>query len=279
MILDADRLLSLAVPARSFAYDDRQTLLYALACAADPVADLPFILERDQKVVPSFAQILGFSDDWLEVAQVPVALVVHGGLDIRFDAPFAPSGCAEVETAIVGLGDKGEGRGGIIHQQMRIFQNGSLVATSLSSLFVRGAGGFGGNRGAEPETITVPARPADETFEVATAANQSALFRLLGDRNLLHVDPEFARSAGFPAPILHGAATFGTACLAILKRCARGEPERLSRFAARFTGPVFPGETLVFQLWREPGQFYFRAFAQGRDKPVLDGGLAVVSGG
>lgn len=281
MTIDADHLLSVTIPARCFSYADREPMLYALACGAT-AQDLPFVYESDQVVLPSFVQMLGFDDSWLDIAGVPLELVVHGSLDIRLAAPVPASGKVTVQTDITGVTDKGltdqgKGRGGIIHQRMRVLHGGQLVSDSLSSLFVRGAGGFGGNRGEQPETITIPDRAPDETITADTAANQAALFRLLGDRNPLHIDPDFARQAGFPAPILHGAATFGTVCLAVLKHCAAGDPARLRRFAARFTGPVFPGDRLSIALWHDGRRARFRAVAQGRDKPVLDGGLAEFS--
>lgn len=273
MTIDPDHLLSVAIPSFKAAYRDREPMLYALACGAT-AQDLPFVYESAQVVLPSFVQMLGFDDSWLEVAGVPLETVVHGSLDIRLSAPVPASGEVTVATDIVGLADKGAGRGGIIHQRMRIRQGDRLISDSLSSIFVRGAGGFGGDRGEQPEAVTIPDRAPDETLHVATAANQAALFRLLGDRNPLHIDPAFAAQAGFPAPILHGAATFGTVCLAVLKASAGGDPARLRRFAARFTGPVFPGDRLEIPLWRQGSTVRFRAHAEGRERPVLDGGLA-----
>lgn len=273
MTIDADHLLSVAIPSFTVAYRDREPMLYALACGAT-AQDLPFVYESAQVVLPSFVQMLGFNDSWLEIARVPLELVVHGSLDIRWSAPVPAQGEVTVETDITGVTDKGAGRGGIVHQRMRVLHEGQLISDSQSSLFVRGAGGFGGDRGEQPETVRLPDTAPDQTLDLATAENQAALFRLLGDRNPLHIDPEFAQQAGFPAPILHGAATFGTVCLAVLKACAGGDPARLRRFAARFTGPVFPGDRLTISLWHQGATVLFRAHVQGRDKPVLDGGLA-----
>lgn len=273
MPLDPDLLMNLEIPARRVAYDDRQPMLYALAVGAG-ADDLDLVYEAHLKVIPSFAQMLAFDDTWLEAGRIDLARVVHGGLDIRFDGCFSPQGEAEVETSIAGLTDKGEGRGGIVLQEMRILQDGKPVATSLSSLFLRGGGGFGGSRGQEAETIRVPDGAPEAGCEVATARNQALLFRLLGDRNPLHADPEVARAAGFDAPILHGASTFGLACLTVLRRYCGGDPARLSRFAGRFTGPVYPGETLVFSFWPVEGGVLFRVRTKERGSPVLDGGLA-----
>ena len=274
MPLDPERLLGAKIPPRRKAYEDREPMLYALSVGARP-DELRYVFERDLDVLPSFAQMVGFDDGWLEPCGVALEHVVHGSLDIAFDGVFAASGEADVETCIVGLTDKGAGRGGIIHQETRMAQAGATVATSLSSLFVRGGGGFGGDRGRQPEASAAPAREPDDTALVGTAANQAALFRLLGDRNPLHVDPEVARRAGFAGPILHGASTFGLACLTVLRDFCGGDPERLARFAARFTGPVYPGEALLFSFWREGETLRFRADASERGAAVLDSGLAV----
>jgi len=276
MPLDPDRLLNLNLPVRRYSYADREPMLYALAVGAT-ATDLQFVYERDLKVIPSFAQIAGYDDSWLDSGGINLQHVVHGSLDIEFFDCFAPSGVAEIQAGIAGLSDKGEGRGGIIHQSMKIAQNGRPVANCLSSLFVRGAGGFDGDRGSQPDAVALPDGDPHAVVEVATAANQAALFRLLGDRNPLHIDPAFAKAAGFETPILHGASTFGLACLTVLKTYCQGEPSRMKRFATRFSGPVFPGETLVFSLWQTGPEIRFRASAKERNAPVLDGGRTTIA--
>lgn len=275
MPLDPDRLLNLDLPVRRYPYDDREPMLYALAVGAT-AGDLNFVYERDLKVIPSFVQVAGYDDAWLGAGGIDLRHVVHGSLDIEFFDCFDASGVAEIRTGIAGLSDKGEGRGGIVHQLMEISQRGRPVANSLSSLFVRGAGGFGGDRGRQPDLVAMPEGEPHAVVEVGTAANQAALFRLLGDRNPLHIDPAFARAAGFETPILHGAATFGLACLTVLKTFCDGEPSRMKRFAARFSGPVFPGEMLVFSFWQSDTEIRFRASAKERNAPVLDGGRTTI---
>lgn len=276
MPLEPEKLLGQSTVHGLRRYEDREVMLYALAVGAR-ADELPFVYEESLTVIPSFAQMLAFDDSWLEFCGVELANVVHGALDITFHGTFAPTGEPEVQTRIAGLTDKGPGRGGIIHQEAQIALAGHPVATSLSSLFVRGGGGFGGDQGRRPDTNTVPDRSPDATTEVVTSANQAALFRLLGDRNPLHIDPAFARRAGFERPILHGAATFGLACLTVLRDHCAGDPARLKRFAARFAGPVFPGESLLFSFWRDAAGLCFRAASRERGSPVLDAGLAVIS--
>jgi acyl dehydratase len=272
MKLDAARLMGLAIPPREVTYTDRETMLYALAVGMGP-AELPFVYEQALAVVPAMATMLAFDDAWLAAGGIDLRHVVHGALDLRFHRTLAPSGGVQAVSRLVGLGDKGAGRGGLVHQETVLNQDGAAACTVLSSVFVRGAGGFGGDVGALPEAIAMPGRAADATAAVATAANQALLFRLLGDRNPLHADPVVAQAAGFAAPILHGACTFGIACATALRQFCGGDPARMSRFAARFAGPLHPGETLRFAFWVDGGRILFRAEAEQRAAIVLDNGL------
>jgi acyl dehydratase len=272
--LDPARLLGLEFPARHLDYSDRDTLLYALSLGAGLGDDLSLVHEDGQRVVPTFGQILAFDDSWMAGAGVDLAKVVHGGLDVRFDIPLAASGSVEVRDKIIGLTDKGEGKAGIILQESSLFQAARRVLTFRSSLFVRGGGGFGGSIGEQLKFESLPEREADEIVEVSTRRDQALLFRLLGDRNPLHAIPDVARAAGFERPILHGAATFGLACLTVLQRFCADGPERLSRIAARFSGPLYPGETIVFSFWKTDTGVAFSGRTLQRGSPLLDGGRA-----
>jgi acyl dehydratase len=274
MKLDPTRLMALAIPSRDISYADRDTMHYALAVGLGAEADLAFVHEAALRVVPSMATMLAFDDTWLDAGGIDLRRVVHGALDLRFHKPLAPAGTVRAESRINGLGDKGEGRGGLVHQQVTLRQDGMACCTVLSTVFVRGAGGFGGDQGVAPEAVAIPATAPAETAEVATAANQALLFRLLGDRNPLHALPETARAAGFAAPILHGACTFGIACAETLRRFCGRDPARLTRLAARFAGPLYPGETLRFSFWPHAEGMAFRAEAKDRGAIVLDNGLA-----
>lgn len=274
MPLDRDRLLGLAIPSRKLRYDDRETLLYALSLGAGTGPDLRLVQEEGQRVIPSFGQNLAFDDSWMTAAGIDLSRVVHGGLELTFHAPFAPSGDVEVRSRIVGLTDKGEGKAAIIRHKTGIFRDDRRIFTSSSDLFVRGGGGFGGSVGEEAARIAMPDGPPTATAEVATRPDQALLFRLLGDRNPLHSLPDVARKAGFDAPILHGACTFGIACLSVLEKYCGGAPERMNSFAARFSGPLYPGETLCLDFWETGGGVAFTARARDRNTPVLSDGRA-----
>lgn len=280
MPLDPRKLMALNIAERRVDYGERETMLYALAVgfgAGAAAEDLPFVYERDLRAVPSMATMLAFDDSWLEEGGIELRHVVHGALDLLFHHPLARTGSAVVSSRIIGLGDKGAGRGGLVFQESTVAQGGVSAAIVRSTMFVRGAGGFGGSVGTEIEAAAVPAREPDETAEVTTAANQALIFRLLGDRNPLHIDPAVAEAAGFGRPILHGACTFGMACAEVLRRFCGRDTARLARFGARFAGPLYPGETLRFAFWRDGGGIAFRAFAAERDAIVLDNGLAVLA--
>lgn len=276
MPLNADHLMALEIPDRHLCYDDRDTLLYALSLGAGLGGDLGLVQEQGQRVVPSFGQNLAFNDSWMEEGGVDLAMVVHGGLELSFDAPFEPAGAVDVTARIVGLSDKGEGKAAVIRHRTEVLRDGKRIFTSSSNLFVRGGGGFGGSVGEQAPRLAAPEGAPEASVEVPTRPDQALLFRLLGDRNPLHSLPEVARAAGFDRPILHGACTFGIACLTVLESYCDGDPARMAGFAARFSGPLFPGETLIFDFWRRSDGVAFAARAKDRDAPVLSDGRATL---
>ena len=281
MPLDPTGLMALSIPPRNVVYAGRDSLLYALTvgmAAGGEADDLPFVWEKAQRIVPSMATMLAFDDSWLDAAGIDLKQVVHGALDLHFHAPLAPEGEALAEARITGLDDKGPGKAGLVFVETVLSQGGRPACTLLSTIFVRGAGGFGGPAGEQVKAQKMPEGPPQTTSSTPTAPNQALLFRLLGDRNPLHVDPELARQVGFDRPILHGACTFGIACAEVLRLFCEQDPARLRRFAARFAGPLYPGETLAFSFWRRDGSICFRAHAAEREAIVLDNGLAELAG-
>lgn len=278
MALDPSRIFGVQIADRIQSYSPRDAALYALCCGADRAAargDLSYVYEQGLQVVPSFGQNLCFNDDWMDPAGVDLGKVMHGGLDLRMHAPFAPQAEVTVKTRIGGLVDKGEGKAGLALQISEIWQGQELIFTSYSNFFIMGGGGFGGSQGEAFAMERLPASLADETHDLPTRADSPLLFRLLGDLNPLHILPQAAQKIGFERPIMHGANTFGIACFDLLNRFAKGDATRMSRFTARFSGPLFPGETLRMSYWTgEEGKIRFAARAVERDAPVLDGGLA-----
>lgn len=281
MVLDPSRIFGTQIAERELNYSPRDPMLYALCCGADRAAqdgDLSFLHEDGLKVVPSFGQNLCFNDDWMGPCGIDLAKVVHGGLDLRLHRPFDPAADVTVKARIGGLVDKGDGKAALALQISDVWQGDSLIFSSYSNFFIMGGGGFGGSQGEAFAMERLPERPADESHDLPTRPDSPLLFRLLGDPNPLHILPEAARQMGFERPIMHGANTFGIACFDLLTRFAGGDPSRMRRFTARFSGPLYPGETLRLSYWTgEDGKIRFAARAVERDAPVLDGGLAEIA--
>lgn len=281
MVLDPSRLFGTQIADRDLRYAARDPMLYALCCGADQAAhagDFTFVHEDGLKVVPSFGQNLCFNDDWMAPCGIDLAKVVHGGLDQRMHRPFDPEASVTVKTRIGGLVDKGEGKAALALQISDIWQDDALIFRSYSNFFIMGGGGFGGAQGEAFAMERLPDSPADESHDLPTRGDSPLLFRLLGDLNPLHILPEVAQKMRFERPIMHGANTFGIACFDLLTRFAGGDPARMSRFTARFSGPLYPGETLRMSYWTgAQGQIRFAARAVDRDAPVLDGGLAEIA--
>ena len=175
------------------------------------------------------------------------------------------------DVRVLAIEDKGAERGAILHQQKRIgTASGAPVATVRTTLFLRGNGGQGGFGDPIAPAPAMPERAPDRTITLPTSSRAALIYRLSGDRNPLHADPDVARRAGFDRPILHGLCTFGMACRAILSGYCPEDSSRLTSMFARFSRPVFPGETIAFEFFEEGQSLRFRARVLERDLLVLD---------
>jgi acyl dehydratase len=183
-------------------------------------------------------------------------------------------GTVSATVRILDVFDKGVGRGAVLYVQTSLIDpaDGAALATLHSTIFARGDGGFGGPPGNPPPLEAVPERTPDITNVYKTAPGQALLYRLLGDRNPLHSDPDFARRVGFDRPILHGLCTYGIAVRALVKDMCGHDPARIAHLEARFTAPVFPGEEILTEMWRTDEGGAFRALVPGRGTVVLDRG-------
>lgn len=273
-----------------YQWTDRDTLLYALGVGAG-TEDLAFTTENShdipQQVLPTFAVIccMGFGAAPL-VGSFNWGRLLHGSQEVRLLAPLPPSGALSVVAEVADIQDKGAGKNAIIMLRARGSdpETGVQIAETLTTLVIRGDGGFGGQPGQRPAAPEFPDREPDARIALPTREDQALLYRLSGDRNPLHSDPWFARElAGFPKPILHGLCTYGFAGRALLRELAGGDASKLTAIAARFSSPVFPGETLTTSIWRtEPGRALYRTEASGPDgsdaRIVLDDGVAEYAG-
>lgn len=235
-----------------FQYTWKDCVLYALGVGAKN-EELDFLYEvRGPKVLPTFAVVPSFTS-MLSVAGDLGAnpmMILHGEQKIVLHRPIPPGGRLSTVSEVQGIYDKGKGALVVVEARTQDEQ-GQPVFDNVFSIFVRGEGGFGGDRGPEAPKVEPPAGAAPD-FEVveATTREQALLYRLSGDINPLHADPAMAKVGGFDRPILHGLCTFGFAGRAILARVCGGDSARLRSFGARFAGVVFPGDTLTTRGWR-----------------------------
>jgi acyl dehydratase len=267
-----------------FEWADRDTMLYALGVGAG-TEDLSFTTDNShditQQVLPTYAVICcpAFAAGAL-IGKFNWALLLHGSQSIRLHAPLPAAGKLSVVTEVADIQDKGEGKNAIVMLRGRGTdpESGELVAETLSTAVIRQAGGFGGVPGERPAAPEFPDREPDARVDLPTREDQALIYRLSGDRNPLHSDPWFARElAGFPKPILHGLCTYGVSGRALVAELGKGVAANITSIAARFTSPVFPGETLSTLIWRtEPGKAVFRTEVAGSDgadaRVVLDDG-------
>ena len=285
MALDPTAIGAVTEP-QLYEWTERDTLLYALGVGAG-TDDLSYTTENShdiaQQVLPTFAVICctGFAAAG-KVGSFNFGLLLHGSQEIRLHKPLPASGSLSVVGEVADIQDKGEGKNGIIMLRGKGTDpaTGELVVETLSTAVIRGAGGFGGQPGQRPAAPEFPDREPDARIAMPTREDQALLYRLSGDRNPLHSDPWFARElAGFEKPILHGLCTYGFAGRALLGELAGNDAAKLTAVAARFSAPVFPGETLTTLIWRtEPGKAIYRTEASGPDgsnaRVVLDDGVA-----
>jgi len=285
MPIDAEKLLSWPFPDLEHTYGVRDTMLYALGTGAgsDPTdeGELPFVYEDGLKALPSMAVVLGYPGFWLKEQNTGVdwTRLLHGEQAMTLHAPLPAAGTVIGRTRVTGLIDKGAGKGALLLSKRDVIDkaSGTLLATLSSTTFLRGDGGFGGPSGPTPAPHKIPDRAPDASLDLPTLPQAALIYRLSGDYNPLHADPKVAAAAGFPRPILHGLCTYAVACRALLKLAAEGDPARLKSMGVRFSAPVFPGETIRTDIWRDGAEVSFRCSVVERGIKVLDNGRAEIT--
>ncbi|MHA1915901.1 MAG: MaoC/PaaZ C-terminal domain-containing protein [Promethearchaeota archaeon] len=259
----------------TFKYDWKMSALYNLGIGAQ-AEDLDFVYERvkgGMKVFPSFATIIAGSGLLFPTGTDFVRLL-HGEQLIRLHVPFQPSGEIKTQGVIEHIYDKGKGAV-IVTKISGHSPEGEHIFDTRYGFFVVGSGGFGGDSG--PKTVPiVPPEGVEPDFSISyeTSTNQAAFYRLNGDFNPLHIDPNFAKMAGQPKPILHGLCTYGIATRAIVNGLCDGDVSRFKEFSARFKDPVFPGETLTTEGWKDNGRFIIQV--RKENTVVLGNAYAIV---
>jgi len=285
MPIDYDKLKNWHFPDLEHRYEAKDTILYALGvgCGADPMdrSELPFVYEDGLKALPTMAVVLGYPGFWLKDPDTGVdwRKILHGEQGLVIHKPLPASGTVIGRTRVTEIVDKGPGKGALLYSDREVFDKatGDLLATLTSTTFIRGEGGFGGPSGPAPEPHALPERAPDLAVDLKTLPQAALIYRLSGDYNPLHADPDVATAAGFERPILHGLCTYAVAGRAVLKACCGNDPSRLRRFDLRFSAPVLPGETVRTEIWRDGSRVSFRARVVERDIVVLNNGLAEVA--
>lgn len=257
-----------------FSWTETDVLLYQLAIGA---TDLSLTLETaGLQVLPSFAVVAPTFHETdpppldLPGCDINLAQVVHGAQSITVNGPVPTSGSARLTTRISEIWDKG--KAAVIWQEgVATAPDGTELWTTRSSIFVRGEGGWGGDRGSS-EPVVTPDREPDLRSTYDVWPQQALLYRLCGDRNPLHADPDFAKAAGFPAPILHGLCSYGIVLRELVTGLLDGDASQVAGFGVTFAGVVFPGESIGVEAWREDGRVVASASVAGGERdgaPVL----------
>lgn len=286
MPIDYQQLMALKATGQRYAWTDREVMLYAygIGMGADPMdeTELAFVNEacftaRALKVVPTFASVAAWGAGPGEM-NLNKLLVVDGERDITFHKPLPAAANITADSSVIDVFDKGRDKGAVIrHQTVLRDDGGAPLATLIASRFARGDGGFGGPSEGQPEPHEVPLRAPDRSIDIPTRPDQALIYRLCGDRNPLHSDPEFAARAGFARPILHGMCTYGITCRAVLQTYADYDPAAFRRHAARFSAPVYPGDTVTIDLWKDGNVISFEARIKARDVTVIRSGKTVLA--
>ncbi|MFE5033119.1 MaoC/PaaZ C-terminal domain-containing protein [Streptomyces sp. NPDC056683] len=277
MPIDAAKALAAEPGSGEIRWERRDVQLYHLGIGAGrPATDpdeLRYTLETRLHVLPSFATVAGAGSPGvigglsMPGIDVDLAKVLHGGQSLALHRPIPPAGTATATSRIAAVYDKG--KAAVLVMRTDVADADGPLWTNDAQIFVRGEGGWGGDRG--PSTrLDPPAGEPDRTVERPVREDQALLYRLSGDYNPLHADPEFAKLAGFDRPILHGLCTYGMTLKAVVDTLLGGDVSRVRSYTTRFAGVVYPGETLRIRMWRGDGRVRVAVSAAEReDAPVL----------
>jgi acyl dehydratase len=283
--IDYHALMNWKIPEVEQELSKRDTMLYALGTGLgfDPMDEnqLRFVYEKNLAALPTMSIVLGYPGPWHRAGDtgIDASKVVHGEQGFRIHKTLPVEGTIVGRTRVTGVFDKGEGRGALIQTATEVSMKSTreLICSLSSTSFARANGGFGGPSGPVKAPHELPERKPDAICDLPTLPQAALIYRLSGDYNPLHAEPAFAKRAGFKRPILHGRCTFGVAGHAILKTCCGYDPARLISMEGRFSSPVYPGETIRTEMWRDGDVISFRCLIAARDAVVFTGGRAEIA--
>ncbi|MDJ0388472.1 MaoC/PaaZ C-terminal domain-containing protein [Roseomonas sp. E05] len=280
-MIDYEKLLNFPIPEVRQRVTPRDAVFYALSVGLgqDPLdkRQLDYVdAHRRLRVLPSMAVVLGHPGFWLgnPATGVDAVRLVHGEQSITLHQPLPAEGEIIGRTRVTGLVDKGEGKGALLYSEKEVIEaaTGKVLAVTGSTTFLRADGGFGGPSGPVKPVNPIPESAPDIVVDLPTRPEQALYYRLNGDDNPLHADPDVAERAGFPRPILHGLCTLGVVAHALLRELGGYDPAAMKSLALRFSSPVYPGETVRTEIWKNGA---FRARVVERDVVVVNNGAAV----
>ncbi|MEN3222151.1 MaoC/PaaZ C-terminal domain-containing protein [Mycolicibacterium porcinum] len=284
MPIDLDKALGAELEPIEFSWTSSDIQLYhlGLGAGADPMdpRELRYLVDETPQVLPTFGNVAAsFHMTEPPKVQFPgidieLSKVLHASEAVSAPGPIPTSGTAKSVQRFTEIWDKGKAAV-IVSESTVTDESGKVLWTTKRSIFARGEGGFGGERG-PASSAELPDRAPDIEIALPTLPQQALLYRLCGDRNPLHSDPAFAAAAGFERPILHGLCTYGIGCKAIVDNLLDGDVSQVASYGARFAGVVIPGETLQANIWKQDGKFIGVLTAPSRDNAVVLSGVELV---
>jgi acyl dehydratase len=283
--MDLQALMGHRFEPKRMAYGPRDTILYALSVGvgSDPLDanQLRLTYEKGLEALPTMAAVLAHPGAWIAEPRFKVNFLklLHGEQDLTVHRPLPPEGLIEAKYRVRAVVDKGEGKGALVYfeKELMAAASGEPLCTVSSTLFLRADGGCG-TFGEPPEPLPTSAAATPEfSDELKTPVGAALLYRLNGDLNPIHADPAAAAKAGFERPILHGLCTYGVVGYLLTRTVCGNDPTRLRSLGVRFSSPVFPGETIRIEGWRNDGGVCFQASVPERQQVVLSQGFARVN--
>ena len=284
MPIDPSKALGAPLGESEYTWTRDDVILYHLGVGAGvPATDegeLEYTYEKNLKVLPSFGVIPVFGSmggmGSIEGLSFNFAMLLHGEQDITLHQPIPPEGTIESKGRVAELWDKGKACLCVLEVESTL-KGGEKLFTNRFGLFLRGEGGFGGEAGPKAGNLR-PERAPDGEIESPSLLQQALIYRLSGDKNPLHADPEIAKMAGFDKPIIHGLCSYGVVCKAVVDEVLGGDVSQVARYQARFRGVGFPGETYVTSYWREGDEILIEAKSKDRDAPIISNAAITLRG-